>query len=142
MKAGGKRFTVSTNMLETNKHLQTKIGKNKIWFNQFRPIDFPEKDIVEQFLLKLLKLNICCHIAGTFAAYSAGIFRSFGSFMLHVALTDEPFVNLLMQRGILRSDEFYMDDFRFQLKDENPRHRDIAIYSLTKDDFTVKLVVV
>ena len=143
MKAGGKSFSRSTNMLNTNKHLQTKIGKNKIWFNQFRPVDFPEKDIVEQFLLKLFKLNICCHIAGTFAAYSAGIFRSFGSFMLHVALTDDPFVNLLMQRGNLRTDVFYMDDFHFQFRDVHPpHHRDIAIYTLTKDDFTVKLVVI
>ena len=142
MKANGKSFTGSTDMLHTNAYLQTRIGTNKIWFNQFRPVDFPEKTIVEQFLLKLFRLNICCHIAGSFAAYSAGIFRSFGSFMLHVALTDEPFVYLLLQRGLLRSDVFYLDDFRFQLRDENPPHSDITIYTLTKDDFTVKLVVV
>ena len=47
-----------------------------------------------------------------------------------------------MQRGIFRSDVFYLDDFRFQLKDEHPPHRDIAIYTLSKGDFTVKLVVI
>ena len=142
MKANGKSFTGSTDMLHTNTYLQTRIGPNKNWFNQFRPVDVPEKAIVEQFLLKLFRLNICCHIAGSFAAYSAGIFRSFGSFMLHVALTDEPFVYLLMQRGLLQSEVFYLDDFRFQLRDEEPPHSDITIYTLTKDDFSVKLVVV
>ena len=81
MKAGGKNITGSIGILETNRRLRTMIGKNKTWFNQYRPIAFPEKDIIEQFLLELLKLNICCQIAGSFAAYTAGIFHSYGAIM-------------------------------------------------------------
>ena len=63
--------------------------------------------------------------------------------MLHIALTDDPFANLLMQRGFLRSDIFYLDEFRFQLRSNQPPNlRDIVIYTLKKDDFSVKLVVI
>ena len=90
MKPGGKSFTGSISMLETNRRLRTMIGKNKTWFNQYRPIAFPEKDIIEQFLFQLFKLNICCHIAGSFAAYTAGILHSYAAIMLHLASTDCP----------------------------------------------------
>jgi len=105
-------------MLQTNRRFQTKIGNNKTWFNQYRPIAFPEKDITEQFLLKLFKVNVCCHIAGSFVAYTAGIFYSYAAIMLHIALTDVPFANLLMQRGSLVSDVFYLDD-SFSIKERS-----------------------
>ena len=43
MKAGGKNITGSISMLETIRRLRKMIGKNKTWFNQYRPIAFPGK---------------------------------------------------------------------------------------------------
>jgi len=108
----GKIFTGSITMLETDRRLRTKIGQ-KIWFTQCRPIAFPEKDIIELFLLKISKLNICCHITGSFATYTAGMFNSYRALMLYLALTDEPFANLLMQRWSLLSDVFTWMSFVF-----------------------------
>ena len=62
--------------------------------------------------------------------------------MLHIALTDVPFANLLMPRGSLVSNVLYLDDFRFQLRNDRSPHTDIFIYKLKKDDFRVKLVVI
>ena len=127
-------------MLQTDRRLQTMIGK-KTWFTQYRSIAFPEV-IIELFLLKLIKLNICSHITGSFTAYSAGMFNSYRAFTLYLVLTDENFANIFIQRGSLLSDVFYMDDFRFQLRKNQPDLADIISYTLTKDDFSVKLVVI
>ena len=70
------------------------------------------------------------------------MFHSYAAVTFYLALTDEPFANLLMQRRSLLSDVFYMDDFRFQLRNNQPDLKDIFTYTLKKDDFSLKSVVV
>ena len=71
MRINRKIFDGSIAMLETDRHLKKMVGKKKkTWFTQYRPIAFAEKDILELFLLKMFKLNICYHITGSFASIS------------------------------------------------------------------------
>jgi len=91
-------------------------------------------------LLRLFQLNICCHLSGSFATCTAGVFDSYRAATLYVAMTDIPFVNLIFQKGPIEIGHFSLDEFRFHLVNAEP-HLDACCYYISKDDFSTRLIM-
>ena len=57
------------------------------------------RHIMELSLREFIILDICCHVAGTFPPYTAGVFHSFRIVTLCIAMTNSPNLDLLLQRN-------------------------------------------
>ena len=127
-------------MLETNRRLGSLAG-NVSWFTEFKPNECPERDIFELLLLRLFQLDICCHLSGSFATHTAGVFHSHSAATLYMTITDNPFVNPFLQKGPMDIEHSYFDEFLFRLVDTDPL-LDSCCYYNSKGDFSTKLNVI
>jgi hypothetical protein len=67
--------------------------------NEFTPIFYEQKNLFHHLFRELYLLGICCSIIGTFPAYTAGVFRSYGTVILAVALTESLVVDKFIEHG-------------------------------------------
>jgi hypothetical protein len=67
--------------------------------NEFQLICYDHKDFFEQLLKELFMHGICCAIVGTFPAYTAGVFCSYGTATLAIAVTDIIVLDKRLQRN-------------------------------------------
>ena len=125
-------FDGSTALVDTDRRLRS-IASNISWFTEFQPIPCSERSITELFVLKLFKLNICCHLSGSFSAFPAGVFHSYKAAMLYIAMTNTPFLNIIFQKGSIEISHFNLDYFHFELMDAE-LYLDVYSYRISKDD--------
>ena len=114
MKILGQSFPGTTHYLDTQRRLE-RISSKTSWFTEYRPIRFHATEIMVQLLLEVFKRQIYCHLAGSFVCFTAGVFRSYKAVSLYVALTDNPIINLIFQKGPEQIDHFTIGTFHFRL---------------------------
>jgi hypothetical protein len=72
-------------------------------------------EILYLFLEFFFSHGICCHPAGPFVAFLAGVLEFFRSVNVYVALTDHPLLNLVFQRVPVPIPNFTVDAFDYEL---------------------------
>jgi hypothetical protein len=137
----GKLFDAATGMTDSRDTLQRNVG-NALWLNEFpRPVRCNGIDKIKLLLLALYHQFICCHISGSFAAYTAGVLTSFKAAVLYIALQEgHELLDIIFQKYPL-IENFYLNDFYFQLLDYNP-DSDIFVYRVSADDFNISLIII
>jgi hypothetical protein len=117
MRVNGRTFPATSHELHNARRLRRTVG-NFLPYPEFLPTLFPHEDIVYHLLLTLCRRNICCYLTGGFVYYLAVIFNSYRAMCLYVVLTDHGLLDILFQRTEIMYTLFYIDDFRFQLTEE------------------------
>jgi hypothetical protein len=90
MIVNGKLFDGSTHFADTYDTLQTDVGK-ALWLNEYRRVQLYGNRQIRLLLLALFRQHVCCHISGSFAAYTAGVLKSYRAAVLYVGLKDAHF---------------------------------------------------
>jgi len=89
MRVNGQSFSVSTTRYEDLRRLRACAG-NCTLLPVFNPVHFPHSTHIWRLLYVFFCHNLCCFLAGCFVLYMAGIFNSYSSTSLFIALTDSP----------------------------------------------------
>jgi hypothetical protein len=83
------------------------------WHNEYQPIDYAERYLVEYLLCVLYEYDLCCAVAGAFACYTAGVIEGSRPVSLFVAACDNVFLLDLFQAR--PTPTFYIGPFTFTL---------------------------
>jgi hypothetical protein len=119
MIVNGKSFDGATHFMDTYDTLQADVG-NALWSNEYCPVQLYGNRQIRLLLLTLFRQHICCHISGSFAAYTARVLKSYRAAVLYVALKDHPLLNIIFQKGPVVGN-FYLNDFLFELLESQPQ---------------------
>jgi hypothetical protein len=115
MLVNGRAFNGSVSRLFTDLRLRSCAG-NTSCLTEFQPTEFPCEELIHNFLTKLYQQRLCCFLTGTFVTITAGILKAFHGITLCIALTDNPLLDLIFQRGSSRYiRSFNIDNFEFLL---------------------------
>jgi len=96
MRINNKIFQGTTNDLVHARQLWRTVG-NVSPYTEFLSVRFPNRDLVYLFLLTLYNCNICCYMTGGFVYYIVGIFHSYVTTSLFIALTDVNILDVIFQ---------------------------------------------
>jgi hypothetical protein len=91
------KFDGSQSLMKCKEHLMSMYGYG-IWLDDFRATHHKYKEFFTQLLKGLFTFNLCCAIVGGFLAYVAGLFHSFDSVTLAIAVTDSPILDQLFSK--------------------------------------------
>jgi len=132
----GKWFDGSTSYVEAHRHLQALAG-NATWVSTYTPRPFTQRGTIRRLLTTFHRHNMCCFLAGTFALLTAGIFNSFDSAAVFVAITEIhcQLVHLIFRRGA-DPPQFSVNGFKFVFEDEEPG-LDVYFYTITSGNFSM-----
>jgi hypothetical protein len=108
MLVDGRSFDGCTHYVDGARRLRSIVG-NASPFTEFLPIRFPYEYFLYLLLVSFFRRGICCHIAGPFVCFLAGVLKSYINVALYVALTDHPHLNLIFQRGPVPIEDFTVD---------------------------------
>jgi hypothetical protein len=140
MLVNGKSFDGSNSFTDSHDTLQTDVS-NALWLNEYsRPVQWYGISEIRLLLLALFRFDNCCHISGSFAAYTARVLRSFKAAVLYIALKDHPLLSIIFQKNPLIVN-FYLNDFFFELLDSKPES-DIFVYRVSTSDFNISLIII
>jgi len=89
-------FDGSTFHYDTEGRLRSCAGSTSC-FTTFRPVRFPNENIIYRLLYQLYKMAICCFMSGTFVQYTAGILNDYEGAILFVALTEHPLLKTIFK---------------------------------------------
>jgi len=141
MLINGRPFTVSTERFDILRRMRASAGTSPL-LPEFRPVRFPYDDDIYQLLFKCFySQGICCFLAGQFVLYMAGIFHTFTTASLFIAMNNSPFLQLLFWLSPEPIDIFYFKEFLFvflQADDEE----DILYYNISRGQFDMTIAIV
>jgi hypothetical protein len=116
MLVNGRSFDGSTHYVDGARRVRSIVG-NASPFTEFLPIRFPHVYFLYLLLVSIFARGICCHIAGPFVCFVAGVLQSCRTVTVYVALTDHPALNLIFQRVPLPIEDFTVEElFGFDLR--------------------------
>jgi len=116
MPINGQPFTVSTIRNDNLRRLRASAG-NYTLLPEFRPVRFPHSTYVWRLLHHGFCHGICCFLAGNFVLYMAGVFNSFTSASLFIAMTVSPLLRRIFRQDPDPLDNFYIHGFLFEYSD-------------------------
>ena len=113
MLINGRPFAASSERFDILRRMRASAGNTPL-LPEFRPVRFPHGDDVYQLLFKCLySQGICSFLAGQFVLYMAGIFHTFHTASLFIAMNNSPFLQLLFRLSPEPIDLFYLKEFLF-----------------------------
>jgi hypothetical protein len=144
MLINGKAFDGSFDYEFTDFQLELCTGTtNTSCITQFRPVVFPDAQIVYKLVLVLHKEHLCCFLTGTFALFVAGRLDSFDGISIFVAMTDLKSTTLLcwlFQK--IQAQTFALDDdFTFTLVNAADVRLDLFHYVVSYEDVTMQVSI-
>jgi hypothetical protein len=81
---------------------------------------------------------MCCFLAGPFTLFMAGVLKSFDSATVFVALTDDPFIDILFRRrGAYSLQNFFIEGFEFIFRGVEEHDLDIYYYNISRGNFSM-----
>jgi hypothetical protein len=134
-------FNGSVSRLFTDLCLRSCAG-NTSCLTEFQTIEFPCEELIHNFLTKLYRQRLCSFLTGTFVTMTAGILNAFHGITLYIALTDNPLLDLIFQRGRSRYiRNFNIDNFEFLLTGV---YRDFEKfkYLVSHKDYSILFIVI
>jgi len=141
MLINGRPFTVSTERFDILRRMRASAGNTPL-LPEFRPVRFPHSDDVHQLLFKCFySQGICCFLARQFVLYLAGIFHTFHTASLFIAMNNSPFLQLLFRLSPKPIDVFYFKEFLFIFM-ENDDEEDIFYYNIPRGQFDMTIAIV
>jgi hypothetical protein len=87
MRVNDKRFDGTSHSFDTKKNLRATAG-NVSWFTEYRPVKVVGLYALHYLLREFFRHHICCHLSGSYVAYTAGILHSFRAVTLYVYRDD------------------------------------------------------
>jgi hypothetical protein len=96
---------------------------------------------LQHLLIQLLRHGTCCCLSGSFVNYLAGVFHNYMPATLFIAMDSTPIQNLLFKKGALIIHSLQLYGLSFEVLRIYP-HNDICVYRLSKDHFSIILIVV
>ena len=126
MRICGKAFNGAKELYYTDWELLYTAGSAR-WFPEFTPVNLAALRFVFDLLTHFLRHDVCCHIAGAFPAYLAGVQTGVQRVSFFIALKESPLINLIFQRGETLRDSFYLGRYHFELY-QDLQHMDACRY--------------
>jgi len=140
MRVNGQSFSVSTTRYEDLRLLRASAG-NCTLLPVFDPVHFPRSTHIWRLLYDVFFCHdICCFLAGGFVLFMAGIFNSYSSASLFIALTDSPLVRRIFRQEPDPLDRFYIHGYLFEfsyIDDEE----DIYYYEISRGSFKMTFAI-
>ena len=131
MLMNGRPFTAPTEHLDILRRMRASAGTSPL-LPEFRPVRFPFEADIYQLLYKCFySQGICCFLAGQFVLYMAGIFHTFNTASLFIAMTNAPFLQLLFRLSLEPIDVFYFKEFLFIFLEADDEE-DILYYNISR----------
>jgi len=119
--------------------MRTSAGNSPL-LPEFRPVRFPYDADIWQLLHRCFySQGICCFLAGQFVLYMAGIFQTFNTASLFIAMTNSPFLQLLFRLSPEPLDIFYFKEFLFVFLETD---EDILYYDISRGEFDMTIAIV
>jgi hypothetical protein len=97
MRIQGKVFNGLTRRYDTHLALQ-RITGGAYWFPQFTPTLSDCTRTLLDLLVLLYRMDVCCNITGSFAAYLAGLQPNLCLIVLYVAIQNLRAIRVLLQK--------------------------------------------
>jgi hypothetical protein len=138
MRIQGKAFDGLTRRYDTHLALQ-RIAGGAYWFRQFTPTLTESTQALLELLVLLYRMDVCCNITGSFAAYLAGLQTNFGVIVLYVVIENVRLIRVLLQKERAHPYDFTFGPFHFRF--ENSPETDVCKYEVTRGSFTFQVVV-
>jgi len=91
MLVNGRPFDGSTLYFDTYRRLTTTFGDIH-WLPEFQPVRFSNRRIILRLLYLFYCHRVCCFMSSPLVFYSTGVFKSFATAALFIALKDTTIV--------------------------------------------------
>ena len=105
MKIQATKFNGSSSLFDTQQHLQSVAG-TATWLAEFRPRDYEHRNFIELLLKTFCTLGIFCFISGAFPAFTAGVFNSYCTTSMFLAITNSTLLDPLLRRNGSQEENF------------------------------------
>ena len=140
MRINGQSFSVSTTRYEDLRRLRASAG-NCTPLPVFEPVHFPHSTHIWRLLYDVFFCQgICCFLAGGFVLFMAGVFNSYTSASLFIALTDSPLVRRIFRQEPDPQDRFYIHGYLFKFLDVED-DEDIYSYEISRNSFKMTFAI-
>ena len=85
-------------------------------------------------------VKTCCFLAGQFVLYMAGVFETYESASLFIAMTDSAFLRLIFRQHPDPMDNFYIHGFLFVFLEADDEE-DIFYYDISHGEFNMTFAI-